>query len=72
MQYTQSYRTEDARTTLSTEELAAGIGVKPQTLRAAICRDGHYFGLVPHKSRNRFLRWPADSIERIISGTEGK
>jgi hypothetical protein len=50
---------------LSTEELAARLGIKAQTLRAAFCRDGAYFGVRPLKAKNRFLRWPADSVERL-------
>jgi hypothetical protein len=53
---------------LTTDELAAGLGLKPQTLRAAICRDGHYCGLRPTKAPNRFLYWPPDSIERLTAG----
>lgn len=58
-------RADDARPLLSTEELAARLGIKPQTLRAALCRDGEYFGVRPLKAKNRFLRWPADSVERL-------
>lgn len=58
-------RAIDARPPLSTEELAARLGIKAQTLRAALCRDGAYFGVRPLKAKNRFLRWPADSVERL-------
>lgn len=53
---------------LSTEESAARLKVKPQTLRAAFCRNGHYLGCRPLKSANRFLLWPADEIERLTQG----
>lgn len=53
---------------LSTEEAAARLKVKPQTLRAALCRDGHYCGARPTKSANRFLLWNADEIERLTQG----
>jgi hypothetical protein len=53
---------------LSTEEAAARLKIKPQTLRAALCRDGHYLGARPIKSANRFLLWPADQIERLAAG----
>ena len=33
--------------TYSTEEAATILKVRPQTLRAAVCRDGHYFGVRP-------------------------
>ena len=52
----------------STDELAALLKVKPQTVRAGLCRDGHYQGLKPAKSRNRFLLWPADEADLLASG----
>ena len=54
--------------TYSTEEAAAVLKVKPQTLRAAVCRDGSYFGLRPQKARNRFLMWPAEQIDALARG----
>jgi hypothetical protein len=56
----------------TTEALAAGLGIKPQTLRAALCRDGHYYGIKPAKLPNGRLLWPADAIERLTSGQAGK
>jgi hypothetical protein len=53
---------------LSTEEAAALLKVKPQTLRAALCRDGAYLGARPFKSANRFLLWNAADIERLVQG----
>lgn len=61
----QAPRADDTRPSLSTEELAVRLGIKPQTLRAALCRDGEYFGVRPLKAKNRFLRWPADAVERL-------
>lgn len=52
----------------STEEAAAALRVKPQTLRAALCRNGHYFGLRPVKCRNRFLLWDAAAVEALTAG----
>ena len=57
---------------LTTEALAARLGVKAQTIRAALCRNGSYFGLQPAKLPNRFLLWPADSLERLTSGKTTK
>lgn len=54
--------------TLSTEQAAAALHVKPQTLRAAVCRVGHYCGIRPHKLPSRFLAWPADAIDRLTAG----
>ena len=56
--------------TLSTEQAAAALHIRPQTLRAALCRDGHYFGVRPIKLRNRFLAWKAEDIERLLNGEE--
>ena len=61
-----------AARTLSTEQAAAALHIRPQTLRAALCRDGHYFGIRPIKLPNRMLAWPADGIERLLSGKEAE
>jgi hypothetical protein len=53
---------------LSTEEAAARLKIKPQTLRAALCRDSHYMGARPLKSANRFLLWSTEEIERLANG----
>jgi hypothetical protein len=53
---------------LNTDAAAARLGIKPQTMRAALCRDGHYFGLRPIKQPNRMLMWPVDGIERLEAG----
>jgi len=53
---------------LSTVEAATLLKVKPQTLRAALCRDGHYLGARPLKSANRFLLWSGEEIERLAQG----
>lgn len=52
----------------STEEAAALLKVRPQTLRAAVCRDGHYAGVKPRKLPSRFLAWPAEAIDAIARG----
>ena len=54
--------------TYSTEEAAGVLKIKPQTLRVALCRHGSYFGVVPHKCRNRFLVWPAAEIDGLLNG----
>lgn len=54
--------------TYSTEEAAAVLHIRPQTLRAALCRYGNYFGLRPFKMRNRFLAWDAAAIEKMARG----
>lgn len=52
---------------ISTEELAQQLRLRPQSLRAALCRDGHYFGLRPRKMPNGRLLWPADAVARLTS-----
>lgn len=54
--------------TLSTEQAAAALHVKPQTLRAALCRDGVYLGVRPVKLPNRLLAWPAEQIDALTRG----
>ncbi len=56
----------------STDRAAAMLGVRPQTLRAAICRDGAYYGVRPTKRPNRFLGWPADQIDALARGEVAK
>ena len=56
------------QTKYSTEEAAAALGIRPQTLRASYCRTGSYFGIVPTKMPNRMLRWDAEAIERLLNG----
>ena len=61
-----------AARTLSTEQAAAALHIRPQTLRRALCLQGHYFGIRPVKLPNRMLAWPAESIERLLSGEEAE
>lgn len=56
----------------STDELATLLKVRPQTIRAGLCRAGHYQGLKPVKSQNRFLLWPADEADRLMHGEVAK
>lgn len=53
---------------ISTEEAARLLLVRPQTLRAAYCRHGHYGGMVPVKLPSRLLLWPADQIQALLAG----
>lgn len=52
---------------ITTEQLAALLHLKPQSLRAALSREGHYFGLRPRKLPNGRLIWPADAVRRLTS-----
>ena len=58
--------------TLSTEQAAAALHITAQTLRAAHCRDGHYFGVRPVKLPSRMLAWPTDDLERLLNGEEAE
>lgn len=51
----------------STDEVASFLKVKPATVRLGFWRNGHYQGLKPLKSRNRFLLWPADEVDSLLS-----
>ena len=55
-------------TRYSTEVLAEHLKIKPQTIRAALCRDGHYLGLRPVKLPNRRLLWESNALEALIAG----
>lgn len=57
-------------TRYSTSEAAGELRIRPQTLRAALCRQGHYYGIRPIKLANRLLAWPAEAIDRLAAGEE--
>jgi len=52
---------------LSTEELSCILKVKAQSIRAGLCRDGHYMGLRPVKLANRRLLWDAAQADRLTT-----
>jgi hypothetical protein len=52
---------------LTTSELAEILRIKPQSIRAALCVGGSYFGIRPQKLPNGRLLWPKDSPEHIIA-----
>lgn len=43
---------------LSTDDFAALNRVKSQSVRARLCRHGHYFGVTPTKLANGRTAWP--------------
>lgn len=53
---------------LSTEEFAAVLRLRPQTIRAGLCRNGHYLSLRPSKLPNGRLLWDASEVEALTSG----
>lgn len=52
---------------ITTEQLAGQLHLKPQSLRAALCRDGHYFGVRPRKLPNGRLLWPDDAFHKLTA-----
>lgn len=53
---------------LTTEELAALLCVKPQTIRAGLCKTGHYLGIRPAvKLPNRRLLWDSKAALAVIN-----
>jgi len=55
-------------TTISTDELAALFGVRPQSVRHALSRRGSYLGLRPRKLPNRLLQWDLAAAEAVRRG----
>lgn len=52
----------------TTEHVANRAQLQPQTLRAALCRHGHWCGIRPIKLPNRRLMWPTAEVEALLSG----
>lgn len=50
---------------VTTEALAARLGIKPASIRHRVCAVGSYFGLIPTKLPNGRLLWPGDAVERL-------
>ncbi|UQO99566.1 helix-turn-helix domain-containing protein [Burkholderia multivorans] len=53
---------------LTTDELAALLGIQAQSVRKRYCETGSYFGLRPIKLGNRRLRWNASAVEKFLQG----
>jgi hypothetical protein len=51
---------------LTTIELAEQTRGTPASIRAELCRKGHYLGLTPERLPNGRLLWPADSMEQLL------
>lgn len=56
---------------LSTDEFAAALRLRPQTIRAGLCNNGHVMGLRPVKLPNGRLLWDAAEVEALTSGEGG-
>ena len=50
---------------MTTERLAAELGMRAQSIRRRYCLTGSYFSLRPVKLPNRRLLWPADALEQL-------
>lgn len=53
---------------ITTEQVADAAGVVPQSIRAAVCRKGHWLGLRPVKLANRRLLWDAEQVAAVLNG----
>jgi hypothetical protein len=51
----------------TTEELALGITILPQSIRKRLSQTGSYFGLRPKKLPNGRLLWPENSIDVLFN-----
>ena len=52
----------------STEELASFGRVVPQSIRASVCRKGHWNGLRPVKLPSGKLLWDAEQAAAVLNG----
>ncbi|NMM38572.1 MAG: DNA-binding protein [Glaciimonas sp.] len=57
-----------AHRSLTTEELAAVLAMRPQSLRKRFSQTGEYFGIRPVKMPNGRLFWPCDTVEQLSKG----
>ncbi len=55
---------------MTTNELAAKIGLRSTSIHHRFCTTGSYFGIRPTKMPNGRLFWPDDTFERLASRQE--
>lgn len=53
---------------LTTEQFAAMLQLKPQTLRKRLCATGSYFNVRPCRLPNGRLRWPREAAATLLNG----
>ncbi|HDR9078209.1 TPA: DNA-binding protein [Burkholderia vietnamiensis] len=53
---------------ITTEELAALLSIRPQSIRKRLCQTGGYFNLRPVKLPSGRLLWPGDAIDKLVEG----
>jgi hypothetical protein len=51
---------------LTTNEFAADIKVKPQTIRKRVSATGAYFTVKPEYLENGHMRWPYNGRDRLL------
>lgn len=56
-------------TNINTKEFAAMVRVEPQTIRRALCVNGHYLGLKPLKLPNNRLLWPKSEALQVLGAS---
>jgi hypothetical protein len=56
------------RPLLSTDELAALLTLRPQSIRKRYSQTGSYFGVRPMKCANGRLLWPSDAPQQLARG----
>jgi len=52
---------------LTTEEFAAAISLKAQSIRKRYSLTGSYHGVRPIKLPNRRLLWPTNAVEQLMA-----
>jgi hypothetical protein len=55
-----------AEFTLTTNDIARIMGVRPTSIVSAVSKFGSYHNVVPLKMPSGHLRWPSDSRERLL------
>ena len=53
---------------LDTAEAADLLRIRPQTLRRALCLQGHYYGMRPTKLPSGRLLWDSADLDRLTAG----
>lgn len=53
---------------MNTEQLAAALHLKSQSIRKRFCQTGAYYNVRPTKLPNGRLMWPSDSVARLTGG----
>jgi hypothetical protein len=55
---------------ISTEVLAQYLNLRPQSIRARLCRTGSYFGVRPQRLPNGRLLWPENAVDLLLKKTD--